>query len=123
MYMFFPHGGAVASMDPNNERTSYSKIDSPGDTILLVVQKGPDQDLVYYEEKLKDFHQKRVFDPLFSKNCYPGHTLSVGAVADLPNRYYDDDNNKPWLYTKLQALKAKYDPQNLPQILGTVKPS
>jgi hypothetical protein len=121
MYMFFPHGGAVESMDPKNERSSYGKRDSPGDMILLVVQKGPDPDLVYYDEMLRDF-QKRVFDPFFSKNCYPGHTLSIEAVADLPNRYYDYDN-KPWLYTKLQSLKSKYDPENLLQTLGTVKPS
>jgi hypothetical protein len=120
MHMFFPHGGAVESMDPKNERSAYGKRDSPGDMILLVVQKGSHQDLPYYEEKLRDY-QKRVFDPLFSKNCYPGHTLSIEAVADLPNRYYDYDS-KPWLYDKLQALKAEYDPENLLQSLITIPP-
>lgn len=30
IYILFPHGGAVESMDPKNEKTSYGKRDSPG---------------------------------------------------------------------------------------------
>ena len=75
-------------------------------------------DWSYYEAQLRDY-QSKMFDVYFSKKCHPGHTLSKGAVADLPNRYYDYDN-KPWLYNRLQEIKRKYDPNGLLSNLSSI---
>lgn len=112
MYILFPHGGVLHTMDPDNEKTSYGKRDSPGDLLLLVSKKGDgENDLDYYTQVTKKY-AKDVFDVYFSKNYYPGHACSHAPLEDLKNAYYDYDS-KPWLYEKLLAVKQKYDPTNM----------
>ena len=119
LYILFPHGGAVATMDPHNEQTAYGKRDSPGDLLLIVVPAA-DGTLDDCKSALQDY-QTLMFDQHFSPQYYPGHANSIGDPADVKVAYYDYQT-KPWLYEKLQGIKTKYDPHNLLRNPLTIPP-